>query len=107
MEPARRTAEFVRWWDGNVTPNRVRKSVVAEHGLQIPAHEAETRTGLSKRQVSRWRARLKERPKYMSLLFGADYRKAISLKGRPRLPASATHRKPLPGVTARRGRFSV
>jgi hypothetical protein len=67
-------AEFVRWWD---------ETVGARHGAGrgnknnadqgcFSKEQAETQTGITQQQVSKWRRRLKEPEKYAEMLYGAD-----------------------------------
>jgi ParB family chromosome partitioning protein len=69
--------EFVGWWDGAITPNRTRKSVVAERP-QLNCDRAEELTGITKEQVSKWRRWLKRETEYRAAIYGAAYKKAIA-----------------------------
>ncbi len=73
-------AEFVRWWD---------ETVGIRHGAgrgnknnadprSFSKDEAEDLTDITQQQVSKWRRRLKEPEKYMEMLFGAAYHKAMA-----------------------------
>ncbi len=81
--------EFVRWWGEMVTPNMVRKSAVADRGPQTAVEEAESLTGITKQQVSKWRGRLKDYEQYRDLLYGHAYRKAMAETMDQRGPWSA------------------
>lgn len=74
-------AEFVRWWDENV-PEGGRPKTGTDL-RRFTREVAETQTGIAHQQVSKWRKRLKDIPKYRATLFGAVYRKAFSGGGSP------------------------
>lgn len=68
-------AEFVRWWGENVREKGQRANV------SDPRHfvaDAETHTGITKQQVSKWRNRLKDPEKYRAMLYGSAYFKAMA-----------------------------
>jgi phage N-6-adenine-methyltransferase len=69
--------EFVGWWRDLVTPNKARKSVSAERGAQTEMTEAESLTGITHQQVSRWAKRVEHEAEYRAALFGAAYKKAM------------------------------
>ncbi len=95
--------EFVRWWGEKVTPNRARKSVVADLGQQISVKQAEDHTGIKKQQVSRWVKRLEDIPRYRALLYDSAYRKAFGDASHP-IQQSLTneHFTPLQYINAAR-----
>ena len=68
--------EFVRWWDENVRPAGQGRNVAEQR--QYSVEEAESLTGITKQQVSKWRRRLKEPEKYRDMLYGAAYHKAMA-----------------------------
>ena len=67
--------EFVRWWDENIRPAGQGNNAVQRY---LSKDEAETQTGITQQQVSKWRRRLKEPEKYRDMLFGAAYAKAMA-----------------------------
>ena len=73
-------AEFVRWWADTVSvrqsPGTNQHSSMTERtSTSLPVLEAEELTGISPKQVSRWRKRLEDPDKYRAQLFGAAYKK--------------------------------
>lgn len=71
--------EFVRWWRENVSV-RLHNKVSAERGT-LSMDDAETQTGITNQQVSKWAKRLKDKPAYSAVLFGAAWKKAMAEKG--------------------------
>lgn len=71
--------EFVRWWEENVRPNTRPKTNADQRYLTVA--QAETQTGITQQQVSKWGQRLKDYEQYRDLLYGHAYRKAMALKG--------------------------
>ena len=70
-------ADFVAWWDANVRPDgRPPKTVSGQ--IQLSVTEAESQSGITKLQTSKWRRRLVEPEKYRDMLFGAAYHKAMA-----------------------------
>lgn len=69
-------AQFVAWWDKTVTPLKHNKKVLQKSGGLSAAIDAEQQTGIGFRQVSLWRKRLKDTPKYINQLVIAARRKA-------------------------------
>ena len=94
-------AEFLRWWEETVTPNRGGGEKL-NRGPAIKLPDAEAQTGITKQQVSKWRRRLKEPEKYREMLYGAAYFKAMAEKGQTdqrgastgRLSRTTSERKP-------------
>jgi DNA N-6-adenine-methyltransferase (Dam) len=72
--------EFVRWWQGHVTPGhgagRGNKKVTERRPFYT-VEEAEKLTEISKQKVSKWALRLKDRAAYRELLHGTAYRTAM------------------------------
>lgn len=66
--------EFVGWWRENVQPKARPKSVPDRAHFSVD--QAEKTTGITKRQVSRWRKGIGNKPKYRERLLLAAYRKA-------------------------------
>jgi hypothetical protein len=71
-------AEFVEWWRENVTPNKGgdRKSENQTPRSAFLVTDAESQTGITQQQVSRWASRLKNPSRYRALLITAAYKKA-------------------------------
>lgn len=71
--------EFVRWWNEKVSV-RIGENqfteVVTDAVTTLPADRAESMTGITKKQVSRWRKKLSDPKKYREQLILAAYRKA-------------------------------
>lgn len=71
-------AEFVRWWDDNIGPNKgTRTDIVTDTVTKLSADRAEELTGIGKMQVSRWRKRLKNIEGYRAKLYGKAYAEAF------------------------------
>ena len=73
-------AEFVRWWDASVTPNKGGDRISGNQHRR-PAFlvaDAEKQTGIIQLQVLKWRRRLKDPEKYAELLIGVAYQKAMA-----------------------------
>lgn len=71
-------SEFVRWWKETVTPNKGgdRGNQYVEAKFQVGnfgRDEAESLTGITAVQVSRWRKKLVDATKYEAELFEAAY----------------------------------
>jgi hypothetical protein len=66
--------EFVRWWDERVRPAG-RRAIIADREI-ISADDAEASTGVTPKQVSRWRKKLKDPKKYREAMIIAAFRKA-------------------------------
>ena len=70
--------EFVRWWKETVTPNKGgdRGNQYVEAKTQndvFGKSDAESLTGITQQQVSRWRKKLVDASKYEAELFEAAY----------------------------------
>ena len=74
--------EFVRWWRENVTKNKGgdRRSDQKRRAAFLVV-DAESETGITQQQVSKWAKRLKDKNKYREALYGAAYRKAMAERG--------------------------
>ncbi len=71
--------EFVQWWTDNV---RRAGNQTKNAGLGfLTVDEAEVDTGITQQQVSKWKKKLSDRPKYKAALFGAAWKKAMGEKG--------------------------
>lgn len=70
-------AAFVEWWEGNVGKNWGGNRSKVANVKPCSSEDAETLTGISKVQVSRWRKRLSDRDAYRTYLFGHAWRKAM------------------------------
>ena len=70
--------DFVNWWEGAVTvrqsPGTNQHSSNAELRSTLSKSDAESETGISQQQVSRWRKRLKDRDKSEKELFETFYK---------------------------------
>lgn len=75
---------FIAWWGMHVSiresPGRAGVKSCADHGT-IPIGQAETMSGITHQQVSRWRRWLEEPEKYRAALLGAIYAKAMAEAG--------------------------
>ena len=73
-------AEFVRWWDETVSVNQSagRGNKTRTDQRTFSMEDAESQTGISHQQVSKWRQRLKDPVNYRALLYGVAYLKAMS-----------------------------
>lgn len=69
-------AEFVQWWRERVRGDGRPSKTVADRG-QLSATDAESLTGITKQQVSRWAKALEDREKYRDKLYGVAYKKAM------------------------------
>ncbi len=70
--------EFVRWWGETVTPNRHNLDPNRSPRPATSVEDAESLTGITKQQVSKWGQRLKDYERYRDLLYGHAYRKAMA-----------------------------
>lgn len=71
-------AEFVRWWDDNLTPNRGGDRVSDQkRSTALLVTHVEQETGISQQKVSRWRKRLKNIEAYRAKLYGKAYAEAF------------------------------
>ena len=74
--------EFVGWWDESIrsvgNPAKKGKDLIVTDQGQLTVNTAEDLTGISKKQVSKWRKRLKDPEKYREALYGATYHKAMA-----------------------------
>lgn len=73
-------AEFVRWWRETVRPpgGKEAQAIGAGRG-QLVRDDAESLTGISHQQVSRWSKSLKDREAYRAKLFGKAYAAAMAM----------------------------
>ena len=76
--PGEAERAFVLWWD-----EQVRRPGQGNNADQryFSVEAAETHTGISQQQVSKWRQRLKDVPAYRDALYGPAYRKAMAERG--------------------------
>jgi hypothetical protein len=68
--------EFVRWWNENVrrAGNSALHPINADRSF-LTREDAEASTGIRQQQVSRWRKRLADKPKYRErLIFALAHR---------------------------------
>lgn len=79
-------AEFVNWWDRNVTPNRMPDR---NNRPVISTRDAEKLTGVTPMQVCRWRTRLADPEKYRLFLYGVTWAAAMA-KHKDGVPATWT-----------------
>ena len=70
--------KLVQWWKETVSPRQHNK-VSAERGT-LSMRDAETLTGLTNQQVSKWGRRLNDPDKYRAMLFGTTYQTAMAEK---------------------------
>ncbi len=63
--------EFVRWWKETVTPNRDRRSESENAERRFQKDDAESLTGITQQQVSKWAKKLQKPEQYRAQLFGA------------------------------------
>jgi hypothetical protein len=68
--------EFVRWWDENVSVRYSKNQHVVISDSEMTKDRAESATGISAVQVSRWRKHLRDPQKYRDQLIAAACRKA-------------------------------
>lgn len=68
-------AAFVAWWETTITPNR---SPDRKRRSAFSVDAAESETGISQQQVSRWRKKLEDRGSYRAYLFGSAWQKAMA-----------------------------
>jgi phage N-6-adenine-methyltransferase len=83
-EKLEQQAEFRDWWDASVgvrqSPGRSgNKSNADQRSISVAVAEEETQ--ITQQQVSKWRSRLKDIPKYKALLYGVAYNKAMAVQG--------------------------
>lgn len=64
-------AEFVRWWKETVTPNRDRRTESENAERRFQKDDAESLTGITQQQVSKWAKKLQKPEQYRAQLFGA------------------------------------
>ena len=97
--------EFVRWWGEKVRRAGGDQSIVADSGTML-VEQAESLTGISKRQISRWRKNLQDKKKYAIKLM-ATVRKKADLEAADNHRAEGTGENewftPLKYVEAARG----
>jgi hypothetical protein len=61
--------EFVRWWNENVSVRyATNQHVVVNSDTELTKDRAESATGISQVQVSRWRKSLRDPQKYRGML---------------------------------------
>ena len=69
--------EFVRWWKETVgvrqSPGNNQHSSNADLRSTIPKDDAESLTGITQQQVSKWAKKLQKPDQYRAQLFGAAY----------------------------------
>lgn len=70
-------SEFVRWWGEKVSKGHGGNRQEPRSAHLMSTTDAETQTGITHQQVSKWRNRLKDPEKYRAMLFGAAYAKAM------------------------------
>lgn len=74
--------EFVRWWDEGVGVRQHANSEDnADRRSPLSKADAESLTGISQQQVSRWRKRIKDEAAYKATLYGAAYKKLMAMRG--------------------------
>lgn len=75
--------EFVRWWDETVGVRHGagRGNKKNDDPRSFSSSDAESLTGITQQQVSRWRKRLKDEAVYKATLYGAAYRKLMAARG--------------------------
>jgi phage N-6-adenine-methyltransferase len=76
--------EFVAWWRANVTPrHRPGRGGVELNADQrlVSKADAQSRTGITQQQVSKWAKRLAKESEYRAALFGAFYHFMMSDRG--------------------------
>ncbi|MCG3190775.1 MAG: hypothetical protein LKCHEGNO_03597 [Burkholderiaceae bacterium] len=69
-------AEFVAWWEKSVRPEGRPQKTVTDH-VTVSVVDLERATGIGKKQVSRWRARLKDTDGYIAKVVAAARKKAM------------------------------
>lgn len=72
--------DFVNWWEGAVTVNHGagRGNKNNSDPCSFSKSDAESETGISQQQVSRWRKRLKDRDKSEKELFETFYKRGMA-----------------------------
>jgi len=78
-------AEFVEWWRENIR-GKGKRSNNADPGYFV--EQAETLTGITQQQVSKWSKRLADRGAYRERLYGAAWRAAQIFGARRRIRMS-------------------
>lgn len=77
--------EFVRWWDEGVksrgNPEKKGSDLKSADRRKLNMADAESMTGISNQQVSRWRKRIKDEAAYKATLYGAAYKKLMAMRG--------------------------
>jgi phage N-6-adenine-methyltransferase len=72
--------KFREWWRDNVR-GAGKPAKFAQTGANLPADEAEEKTGIRHQQLSKWNERLADEDEYRALLFSTAQRKAMALRG--------------------------
>lgn len=74
--------EFCDWWKEAVTVRlNANSKVSADRRTPLSMADAESMTGISNQQVSRWRKRIKDEAAYKATLYGAAYKKLMAMRG--------------------------
>lgn len=75
---------LVRWWRERVSVNHggKRRGDQEPRSAFLKRDDAESLTGISQQQVSKWAARLKDEGKYRATLFGAANQEALGFRQR-------------------------
>ena len=73
-------AEFVEWWQTVITPRlHAGSKLSADKRTTISMAEAETKTGITNQQVSKWAKRLQDRGTYRAKLINVAQKAALAL----------------------------